>query len=88
MATGADILIHEVVSEAALSQRSEFWQRYHRSNHTTSYELAALASRAKPKQLILYHVLVFGLEDETVLQEVKSRYEGTVILAEDLDIYE
>jgi len=36
----------------------------------------------------LYHVLVFGLEDETVLQEVKSRYDGTVILAEDLDIYE
>jgi ribonuclease Z len=88
MATGADILIHEVVSEAALNQRSEFWQNYHRSNHTTSYELAALASRAKPKQLILYHVLVFGLEDETVLQEVKSRYDGTVILAEDLDIYE
>ena len=88
MATGADILIHEVVSEAALNQRSEFWQNYHRSNHTTSYELAALASRTKPKQLILYHVLVFDLEDETVLHEVESRYNGTVILAEDLDIYE
>ncbi|WP_435219716.1 MBL fold metallo-hydrolase [Luminiphilus sp. nBUS_07] len=88
MATGADILIHEVVSETALSQRSEFWQRYHRSNHTTAYELATLASRAKPKLLILYHVLVFGLEDEIVLQEVKSQYDGEVILAEDLDIFE
>lgn len=88
MATNADVLIHEVVSEAALNQRSEFWQRYHRSNHTTSYELAALASRAKPALLILYHVLVFGLEDEVVLQEVRSRYDGEVILAEDLDIFE
>ena len=33
-------------SEQALSQRSQFWQNYHRSNHTTSYELAGLASRA------------------------------------------
>ena len=43
MAQGVDILIHEVVSEQALSLRTPFWQDYHRSNHTTSYELAGLA---------------------------------------------
>ena len=88
MATGADILIHEVVSEQAVNARDPFWQNYHRSNHTTSHELAALANRAKPGLLILYHVLVFGLEDEVVLAEVKARYEGNVVLAEDLDIFE
>jgi len=88
MATGADILIHEVVSEQAVNARDLFWQNYHRSNHTTSHELAALASRAKPGLLILYHVLVFGLEDEVVLEEVKARYDGNVVLAEDLDIFE
>ena len=88
MATGADILIHEVVSEQAVNARDPFWQNYHRSNHTTSHELAALASRAKPGLLILYHVLVFGLEDEVVLEEVKARYDGSVVLAEDLDIFE
>jgi len=88
MATGADILIHEVVSEQAVNARDPFWQNYHRSNHTTSHELAALASRAKPGLLILYHVLVFGLEDEVVLEEVKARYDGNVVLAEDLDIFE
>lgn len=87
MATGADILIHEVVSELALTQLPEFWQNYHRSNHTTSYELAGLASRAKPGLLVLYHVLVFGLEDEIVLREVQERYDGPVVLAEDLDVY-
>jgi hypothetical protein len=35
----------------------------------------------------LYHVLVFGLEDEVVLEEVKARYEGNVVLAEDLDVF-
>ena len=88
MATGADILIHEVVSEQAVNARDPFWQNYHRSNHTTSHELAALASRAKPGLLILYHVLVFGLEDDIVLKEVKARYDGNVVLAEDLDIFE
>ena len=88
MATGADILIHEVVSEQAVNARDPFWQNYHRSNHTTSHELATLASRAKPGLLILYHVLVFGLEDDIVLEEVKARYDGNVVLAEDLDIFE
>ena len=88
MATGADILIHEVVSEQAVNARDPFWQNYHRSNHTTSHELATLANRAKPGLLILYHVLVFGLEDDIVLEEVKARYDGNVVLAEDLDIFE
>ena len=88
MATGADILIHEVVSEEAVNARDPFWQNYHRSNHTTSHELAALASRAKPGLLILYHVLVFGLPDEVVLEEVRSRYNGKVVLANDLDVFD
>ena len=87
MATGADILIHDVVSEQALSVRTPFWQSYHRSNHTTSYELASLATKAKPGLLVLYHVLVFGLEDHVVLDEVRERYQGKVVLANDLDIY-
>ena len=88
MAKDADILIHEVVSEQALNLRTSFWQDYHRSNHTTSYELAGLASRAKPKLLILYHALVFGLDDEVVLNEVRERYDGAVVLANDLDIFD
>ena len=66
MAKDADVLIHEVVSEQALSLRTSFWQDDHRSNRTTSYKLAGLASRAKPKLLILYHSLVFGSDDEVV----------------------
>lgn len=88
MATGADILIHEVVSEAALNTRTEFWQTYHRNNHTPSYELARLAARAKPGLLVLYHVLVFGLEDNVALKEVQSRYDGNVVLANDLDVFD
>ena len=44
MAKDADVLIHKVVSEQALSLRPSFLQDDHRSNRTTSYELAGLAS--------------------------------------------
>ena len=37
---------------------------------------------------MLYHVLVFGLEDTVVLEEVQSRYDGEVVLANDLDVFD
>jgi hypothetical protein len=33
-------------------------------------------------------VLVFGLPDEVVLEEVRSRYNGKVVLANDLDVFD
>jgi hypothetical protein len=36
----------------------------------------------------LYHALVFGLDDEVVLNEVRERYDGAVVLANDLDIFD
>ena len=38
--------------------------------------------------MILYHVLVFGLDDEVVLDEVRELYDGEVILANDLDEFD
>ena len=37
---------------------------------------------------MLYHVLVFGLEDSVVLEEIQSRYDGEVVLASDLDVFD
>jgi len=84
-AKGADILLHEVMSEEGLSRLSEGWQKYHHAYHSTSGQVAKVASMAKPKLLVLYHVLFFGASENSVLQEVKSRYSGTVVLAKDLD---
>ena len=49
---GCDILIHEVYSQAGFGTRPPEWQRYHASFHTSTYELADLASRARPKLLL------------------------------------
>ena len=86
-AKGADILIHEVYSVAGFKTRDPFWQRYHSANHTSAHELGELATRAKPGLLILYHVLFWGSDEETVLREVREKFSGDVVLADDLDVF-
>jgi len=86
-AKGADILIHEVYSVSGFARRDEFWQDYHSNNHTSAHELGEIASRAQPKLLVLYHVLFWGSSDETVLEEVREKYSGEVVLGHDLDVY-
>ena len=84
---GADILIHEVLSEEGLSKRDEFWKTYHSNNHTLSTELAELAARSKPKLLVLYHLLFFDVSEEQLLREIKEKYKGDVVLGNDLDVF-
>jgi ribonuclease BN (tRNA processing enzyme) len=63
-------------------------QPYHSSAHTSTYQLAEIATKAKPKLLVLYHQLYFGgATDDDLLREVRSRYNGRVVSARDLDVY-
>ncbi|MBV9216984.1 MAG: MBL fold metallo-hydrolase [Acidobacteria bacterium] len=84
---GCDVLIHEVYSQAGFLKRPEQWQKYHASAHTSSYQLADLAAKAKPKLLVLYHQLVWSSTFEDLLQEVQERYKGKVVNGNDLDVY-
>jgi len=86
-AQGADILIHEVYSVEGFSRRDEYWQNYHRSNHTSTHELGDIASRIEPRLLVLYHILFWGASERTVLDEVLEKYSGEVVLGADLDVY-
>jgi len=86
-ARGVDILFHEVISRQGLEQNSPGFQHYHNSVHTTSDEVARLASIAQPKKLVLYHGLFYGTEESTVLEEIEALYEGNVFLAHDLDMF-
>lgn len=84
---GCDILVHEVYSADRFVTRSPEWQRYHADAHTSTAELAALATRAKPKLLLLYHQLYWGTDDAGLVREVKRGYEGPVVSAKDLEVY-
>jgi len=86
-AKDADILIHEVYSVEGFKRRDEYWQKYHMTNHTSSHELGEIADRARPKLLVLYHILFWGASEETVLREVREKYSGEVVLGNDLDVF-
>jgi ribonuclease BN (tRNA processing enzyme) len=89
-ATGVDILIHEVYSAARLKPEDrpggKDWPRYCREYHTSDVELGALASRIRPKLLILDHVIRIGATDEELLAGVLAGgYNGKVVIGKDLE---
>ena len=85
---GCDVLLHEVYSEAGVSRLGAAARAYYRAFHTSTDELAELATRARPKLLVLYHQLfVGGSTERSLLGEIESRYEGSVVSGQDLQIW-
>jgi ribonuclease BN (tRNA processing enzyme) len=85
---GCDVLAHEVYSAERWLTRSPAWQRYHERAHTSTTELAALATRARPTHLVLYHQLYWGTDDAGLLLELeRAGYAGRVSAARDLLIF-
>ncbi|MFC2102525.1 CapA family protein [Bacteroidota bacterium] len=86
-ATNADILIHEVYFHKSWEMKTADWKIYHQHHHTSTVEVGEIAAQAKPKLVILYHVLEWGGTETEILDEVHSVYDGEVVLGKDLDIY-
>ena len=85
---GCDLLVHEVYSAARFQTRPPEWQRYHARAHTSTDELALIATRARPRQLVLYHQLYWGTDDAGLVAELaRAGYARGVVSARDLAIY-
>ncbi len=85
---GCDLLLHEVYSADRFRTRPPEWQRYHARAHTSTDELALLATRARPRQLVLYHQLFWGTDDAGLVAELRrAGYAGAVVSGRDLAIY-
>jgi ribonuclease BN (tRNA processing enzyme) len=81
---GCDILLHEVYSAEMFKRRSAAWQR----SHTSTTELAAIAKRAHPGLLVLYHQLFWGATPDQLIAEIRGAgYEGPVVSGKDLDVF-
>lgn len=96
---GCDVLIHEVYTQASFDKVSPEWKQYRRAYHTSSKELAEIATKAKPGLLILYHRANPGCNqvrteecreagsEEQLLKEIRQAYKGRVVAGHDLEIY-
>jgi ribonuclease BN (tRNA processing enzyme) len=90
---GCDVLVHEVLTQEWLARRPDF-QAYAAQFHTTTAQLTDLATKAKPKLLILHHASLslrpaIDAERSTpaaVLREM-AQYAGHVVVGRDLDVY-
>jgi len=82
-----DVLVHEVITEAHLAVRTPDWQAYHRAYHTPAPELGRVAAKAKPKLLVLYHLIPTGFNEAELLGEVRRGFKGRVIVGRDLGVY-
>jgi ribonuclease BN (tRNA processing enzyme) len=84
---GCDVLVHEVYSEVGLMNTPAGGRAYHRSFHTSTVELAKIATEARAKKLVLTHVLFFGQPESSLVDEIRNAgYKGEVVLANDLDV--
>lgn len=89
---GCDVLIHEHYSLASYAQVDSQWQQYRRRHHTSTQQLAELATRARPRLLILYHRSNPGARgasapEAAVVTEMQRFYKGKWVSGRDLDIY-
>ncbi len=91
-AKGVDLLIHEVYVESKLIAEKrpggDDWPRYMREFHTGERELAALAQRAQPKRLVLYHFVRMGATDAELIEGIRAGgYDGALSVGKDLERY-
>jgi ribonuclease BN (tRNA processing enzyme) len=86
-AKDCDILVHEIFSQKGLDKREERWKKYHSTFHTSPEQLGKIATQVKPKLLVLSHILFFKESKETLMEEIKQHYNGTVVMGSDLDIF-
>jgi ribonuclease Z len=84
---GCDVLVHEVISSKSLEGYSLDWQAYHRAFHTPSRALGEIAAKARPKLLVLYHLIDPGVSEDTLTSEVRVAYHGPLVVGRDLGVY-
>jgi ribonuclease BN (tRNA processing enzyme) len=92
---GCDVLIHEVNTLETLSKRDARFQAFAAKYHTSTVQLAELASKAKPRLLVIHHhsiqfrpgVAATASTPDTLYREIAQRYSGQFVIGRDLDVY-
>jgi ribonuclease BN (tRNA processing enzyme) len=93
-----DLLIFEVYTMGSTAKVTEPWREYRRAYHTSTKELAEIATGSQPRLLVLYHRANPGCDqvgtncgtsgsEAEALAEMRQFYGGKVVEAHDLDVF-
>jgi ribonuclease BN (tRNA processing enzyme) len=85
-----DVLVHEVYPQSQVTPELRIggrtWPSYMREFHTSDAELGALAAQAKPKLLVLHHIVRHHVDDDALLASIRGAgFDGEIVVARDLD---
>ncbi len=83
-AEGADAVVHEVMMASEALLKSNPRLRKVQEYHATPEQVGRAMAQAKPKLVVLVHVLRFGVSREQLLGAVREHYSGDVRMGEDL----
>lgn len=91
-ARGVDVLIHEVYPSGSLAPENRpgggDWPAYLRSFHTSDVELGTIAATARPRLLILYHVVSRSRDDDALIAGIRrGGFRGAIVIGHDLGRY-
>ena len=86
-ARGCDVLVHEAYLKSGYDELGKEQQAYHGMSHTSGIELGRLAATVQPGLLVVYHTLLFGGSQADLMREIKSGFDGDVVIADDLDVF-
>jgi ribonuclease BN (tRNA processing enzyme) len=90
---GCDVLVHEAYSMMAFRNANKPTPEFRRRHHTSSEELAGIASTVRPGLLVTYHRGTVGEEarppgrEDVLVEEIRRGYSGPVVAARDLDVF-
>ena len=85
---GCDVLLHEVFNPKRKKiVDSKQKQAYFKAFHTSPAELGELATRARPKLLVLYHQVMGETTEDDLVEQVREHYAGRFVSAKDLGVY-
>jgi ribonuclease BN (tRNA processing enzyme) len=90
--SGCDVLIHEAYSMVSWHSGERPSPEFRCRHHTSSVQLAEIANKVKPRLLVTYHRSHAGEQPsdpghDILIEEIRSNYKGTVVAANDLDIF-
>ena len=83
-AQNIDLLVHEIFAcKAEILKKNPRLQKIERY-HTNPDQILEVLDQVSPRMAILTHVIIVGIEENALIQELQDSYAGEVILGEDL----
>lgn len=83
-AQSADLLVHEITAaNASLLKRNKRLRKIV-AYHTNPEQMSKTLLKTKPRLAVLNHVLLFGVSEQQVIEDISDAYQGEIAMGHDL----